>query len=49
MYFTMYLDFIMSFPPEQQDEVRFWYLLVNLAILLICAVIYSIKKCREDL
>lgn len=48
MYSTMYWDFIMSFPPEQQDIASFGFFFFNLFILCICLAIYTIKSLKED-
>lgn len=48
MYSTMYLDFIMSFPPAQRDIASFGFFFFNLFLLCICLGIYAIKSLKDD-
>ncbi len=48
MYSTMYLDFIMSFPPEQQNTASFVFLICNFLILAICSVIYCLQENNKN-
>jgi len=44
MYSSIYLDFITSFPVEQQAEAGFWFFFAHLLLLAICLVIGFLKE-----